>query len=376
MDLPLLLILTCGAIQDPPAVALTTSELPGGVAGVAYSATLVATGGTAPYSWSLSGTPPDGIKLDETTGALTGTPGRHGTFKLIVAVRDRAGSTDSRAFVIHVARKDFFSWLHDDCGLTLRERADVADDGAGSGPAKLEFSRSKGQERDYSLDAALIWTMPLLSDSAFRINGLASSIDAHIGSDPAGERSVAIRAGATGFWHLDPPKGQPHLYFQVNLLHESDQKFDEQTLGPEIKISPTLSSLMCGSTGVLIGPDVLSFYWRPWFGVSANIPFRERPGEDADTIYRFFATGRFVIQFPSASDELRLESISLFAELRGNLQASRGDLDDKSHGYVQTGILAALTPNASIEGGYKKGELPPRFSEVIRQWYVALAVSF
>lgn len=56
-------------------LAITTSSLPNGQVGTAYSATLGATGGTAPYTWSLpSGTLPAGLTLKASTGAISGTP--------------------------------------------------------------------------------------------------------------------------------------------------------------------------------------------------------------------------------------------------------------------------------------------------------------
>ena len=59
----------------PLPLAITTTSLPAGTAGKAYSATLVATGGTTPFTWSLtSGTLPAGLSLNPATGAITGTP--------------------------------------------------------------------------------------------------------------------------------------------------------------------------------------------------------------------------------------------------------------------------------------------------------------
>src|ERR1700751_3642148 len=61
----------------PPSAALKilTSSLPAGQTGVAYSAVLAATGGTPPYTWSLtSGTFPAGLMFDAATGAISGTP--------------------------------------------------------------------------------------------------------------------------------------------------------------------------------------------------------------------------------------------------------------------------------------------------------------
>ncbi len=66
-----------GNPSDPPPAALTlsTSSLPTGQIGVAYSAVLAATGGTPPYMWSItSGTLPAGLMLNASTGAITGTP--------------------------------------------------------------------------------------------------------------------------------------------------------------------------------------------------------------------------------------------------------------------------------------------------------------
>ena len=59
----------------PAQLAITTASLPNGKVGVAYSATLAATGGNPPYSWLLtSGALPMVLSLNGTTGAISGTP--------------------------------------------------------------------------------------------------------------------------------------------------------------------------------------------------------------------------------------------------------------------------------------------------------------
>jgi hypothetical protein len=74
-------------VQTP--VVITTSSLANGTVNVAYTATLVATGGTTPYTWSLvSGSLPAGLTLDSTNGAITGTPTSAGTAHLTVRVSD------------------------------------------------------------------------------------------------------------------------------------------------------------------------------------------------------------------------------------------------------------------------------------------------
>jgi len=58
----------------PPAFSITNTSLPKGQVGHAYSATLTASGGTAPLSWSISsGALPAGLKL-ASTGIISGTP--------------------------------------------------------------------------------------------------------------------------------------------------------------------------------------------------------------------------------------------------------------------------------------------------------------
>src|SRR5579862_2772582 len=63
------------AANTTTALSITTTSLANGQVGTAYSATLMATGGTTPYTWSLtSGTLPSGLTLNASTGAITGTP--------------------------------------------------------------------------------------------------------------------------------------------------------------------------------------------------------------------------------------------------------------------------------------------------------------
>jgi hypothetical protein len=67
---------------------LTTSTLANGTVGSVYSSTLQATGGTAPYIWSLaSGSLPAGLTLSA-SGAISGTPTASGTSSFNVTVTD------------------------------------------------------------------------------------------------------------------------------------------------------------------------------------------------------------------------------------------------------------------------------------------------
>ena len=71
----------------PTTLSITTVSLPGGTVGVAYSGSVTATGGTAPYTYSASGLP-SGLSINGATGAISGTTTAVGTASLSVTVTD------------------------------------------------------------------------------------------------------------------------------------------------------------------------------------------------------------------------------------------------------------------------------------------------
>lgn len=73
---------------------VTTSELPLGVQGEVYSASLSATGGIPPYTWSASGLP-SGLSLNS-NGTITGTPSQEFDDDFYVTVTDSGGRQASR----------------------------------------------------------------------------------------------------------------------------------------------------------------------------------------------------------------------------------------------------------------------------------------
>jgi hypothetical protein len=81
----------------------TASPLPNGAIGSAYSQTLLAAGGTMPYTWALiAGTLPGGLTMNG-AGVISGTPTNYGTFTLTVQVTDYAGLTGTNIFSIHIS---------------------------------------------------------------------------------------------------------------------------------------------------------------------------------------------------------------------------------------------------------------------------------
>ena len=74
---------------------IASTSLPDATVSQSYSTTLQATGGTAPYSWSVTGgSLPAGLSLS-TSGQITGTPTATGNYSFTVKVQDLHMSTSS-----------------------------------------------------------------------------------------------------------------------------------------------------------------------------------------------------------------------------------------------------------------------------------------
>ncbi|MFN0167318.1 MAG: putative Ig domain-containing protein, partial [Bryobacteraceae bacterium] len=73
-----------------PALTITTLQVPDGVVGSPYNATIDSAGGSGIHSWSISsGSLPPGVQLNPSTGSvvsLTGTPDIAGTYSFVVRV--------------------------------------------------------------------------------------------------------------------------------------------------------------------------------------------------------------------------------------------------------------------------------------------------
>ena len=95
---------TFSLMNIAPTITLSPPTLPAATAGVAYSQTLTATGGTAPYTFTAPpGTLPTGLTLTP-GGLLSGTSTAGGTFTFTVTATDANGFTGMQQYTITVSR--------------------------------------------------------------------------------------------------------------------------------------------------------------------------------------------------------------------------------------------------------------------------------
>jgi len=94
---------------------ITTVKCPGGTQGKAYAGcTMTATGGTAPYRFSIDGTDtypplPEGLSLNATTGKITSAQiGGQGTYQPSIIVTDHTGAKASRQITFAITGANAF----------------------------------------------------------------------------------------------------------------------------------------------------------------------------------------------------------------------------------------------------------------------------
>jgi len=89
-------------IGNPPKI--TTTTLPGGEAGVSYSAPLSVTGGVPPYRWAVvSGNLPAGLTMNLETGTISGMASNSGDWAVGISVTDQLNSSALANLAINIA---------------------------------------------------------------------------------------------------------------------------------------------------------------------------------------------------------------------------------------------------------------------------------
>jgi len=88
------------------AIVIAPATLPGATSGTAYSVTLTATSGTAPFTWASTGTFPPGVSLGtftSKTNSVSGTPTVSGAYTFTVTVTDSLGLVGTITYTLVVS---------------------------------------------------------------------------------------------------------------------------------------------------------------------------------------------------------------------------------------------------------------------------------
>jgi uncharacterized repeat protein (TIGR01451 family) len=152
----------------PAPIVITTPSLPAGVQHAPYHASLAASGGVPPYTWSVAGgTLPPGLTLGA-DGSLSGAPATLGDFTFDVRVSDTLAATSTRTFTITVGPP----------ALTIVTGTPLAPPQNVGTPFALTFAAAGGV-------APYAWSVAggtLPPGLALQSNGLLSGVPTSVGS--------------------------------------------------------------------------------------------------------------------------------------------------------------------------------------------------
>jgi Putative Ig domain len=105
-------IVSSNTFPPAPVITISPTTLATPTLAVAYSETFTASGGYAPYTWSVTGTLPQGLVLESSTGILSGTPSAGTSSTVTITATDAGGYQASAAYEIVVdGRTPSFEYL-------------------------------------------------------------------------------------------------------------------------------------------------------------------------------------------------------------------------------------------------------------------------
>ena len=201
-------------------LSVTTTSLPSGTVGSSYSATLVATGGITPYTWSLtSGALPAGLSLNASSGAITGTPTAAGSSSFTVTVTDSNSPAKTASANLSIT-----------VGSTVP-----------TAPTALAAVAGNAQ-------VALSWSTPA-SNGGSAITGY----DVYEGTSSGAESATPVASGVSGTTYtVTGLTNGTTYYFTVQALNAvgNSASSNEAAATPMAPLSVTTTSLPSGTFGV------------------------------------------------------------------------------------------------------------------------------
>jgi hypothetical protein len=294
-------------------LAITSSPPPTALLGATYSMSLIASGGTAPYGWTVaSGSLPGGLSLSS-SGRITGVPDSSGTFTFTVRVSDASTPTPQSATAMLSIRVLPSSAPVDQSSL-LYQSSNWSGYVAGGGP----FTAVSGT---FSVSSLAAGSAP--GDAMAEWVGIDGGI--------SGDNSV-IQAGIEAF----PDPGSPH-----STLYES---FWETYPAPPVVITSVLVSAGDLVT-VNIGQTTLTT-WSISLSDTTN-------GETFTTNAAYSGTGstaEWIVEAPG--DHLTLAPYQPLVSFSG-LRVSRLNSTMEEMDMVQDGAAGSVsTPSILTSRGF------------------------
>ena len=195
------------------ALSITTTTLPDGALSSAYTQTLAATGGSAPYTWRLAnGVLPAGLSLS-TAGTISGTPTATGTFNFRVQATDSGSATATRdlTLLIGPARTSTLSVTSPAAGAVLTGMVNFAVSTPPPAGGSIEYllNGKAFSGPIYAPPFTYAWNSSLAWNSVNTVEAISrDAAGAEMARSPLRSFSLAHKAGQVSIASPDPSRVQ------------------------------------------------------------------------------------------------------------------------------------------------------------------------
>jgi len=364
----------------------TGSPLPDGTQGVAYSASLAATGGTAPYTWSVtSGQLPAGLALDASNGSITGLPSAVESQTFIVTATDADLNTATAEFSLRV--------------LAPLEITTATLPGGTAGTPYDQLVEASGGATPYawSVSAGALPAGLVLDPATGRVSGTPASASAN-----SFELEVTDADGHTATHAFDVPVAEPPQITTTSLPGSTAGTAYSQTLASSGGTAPLSWSVidgtlppgisLAGATGILSGtPTVVgtstftvqladaagaltshAFDLTVSSGTAAALAFVQQP---ANTPIRTVLTPAVTVRVTDALTN-PVSGVAVTLDLEGGPSLGGGvTATSNAQGIATFATLTVDSPGSGLHLSATAGALGPVLSAPFDATCPAIAVS-
>lgn len=202
-------------------IVVSPATLPTPAIGQSYSATISASGGTAPYTLSItSGSFPPGLNFDASTGALTGTPTGAGSYNVTLGVTDSASGSTSKSYAFTIASPVFAPSVSA-LSSGVVSHAYSAQLGTTGGTAPYTYSGATGLPAGLTLSSSGALSGTPTATGSFTISySVKDSTTSSLGGSYTQSQSVTLTINALPPLTLAPssaPTGQVGVSYSVSI---------------------------------------------------------------------------------------------------------------------------------------------------------------